>query len=278
LAVKRDAFTLNNKQNLSYLTSGSGGRAVVCVHGMGQSSYIWQAVIEALPPGWQGYALDLLGFGNSDKPESGYSIGEHASSVSQFIDGLPQREVIVAANSLGGVVAMTLALQRQARLKGMVLAATGARVRDPQGLVAYREHISTMPMTPENLRSIARNYSHKQLDDDILERLASEIGKAKREAMLETMTSSLDTDLLADLGGIEIPILVIQGMEDKGRPPADGLAIARAVKDGRLLVLPAVGHSPMLDAPDEFQLWLNTAISSWVGAPNPEENSHQNED
>ena len=249
---------------ISYLTAGSGDRAVVCVHGLGQSSVIWKRVVEALPPGWQGYALDLLGFGDSSKPESGYSLGMHARTVGAFLDAIPQQRVVLAANSLGGVVALSVARDRQSEPAGLVLAATGARVRDPDGLRRYRERLAAMEMTHAACLDIARKWCFRTQNDEVLNELALAVGKARREAMLETMSSSLATDLRPDLATIALPTLVVQGMEDAGRTPEDGLEIARGVQDGRLLVLPRVGHTPMLDAPEEFQRWLTSAITSWL--------------
>jgi len=248
---------------LHYLTAGSGDKAVVCVHGLGQSSFIWESVLGALPSGWQGYALDLLGFGESTKPESGYSIDSHARTVASFIATIPQEDVVLAANSLGGVIALVVALNEPPKLAAMVLAATGARVRDPEALKLYRDRLATMKMTEDNRLSIARAYCYKQQDPSVLNRLADEVGKARREAMLETMSSSLSTDLRAQLPRINHPTLVVQGMEDKGRTPEDGLEIARGVKNGRLLALPDVGHTPMLDDPEEFQWWLNGSLGKW---------------
>ena len=249
---------------VSYVTAGSGDKALVCVHGLGQSSFIWARVVESLPPGWQGYAFDLLGFGDSSKPDSGYSIAMHARTVAGFVASIAQDRVVLAANSLGGVVALTVALNLPTRLSGLVLAATGARVRDPDSLRRYRDHLAQLDMTHDNCLAIARKYCFQPQNPDVLNRLAIAVGKARREAMLETMISSLATDLRGDLPRIELPTLVVQGMEDAGRTPEDGLEIARGVRDGRLLALPRVGHTPMLDAPEEFQRWLTGAITSWL--------------
>lgn len=263
MGLSEASFDLKNGSSMKYVTAGSGSKAMVCVHGLGQSGYIWQRVLEALPPGWQGYAVDLLGFGDSDKPATGYSIAAHARSVREFIESIPQDVVVLAANSLGGVIAVTVALDDADRLAGLVLAATGACVRDPVALARYRERLATMEMTQENRLAIAKNYCHRPQEEEVLSRLAEEVGKARREAMLETMSSSLETDLRPQLGRIALPTLVVQGMEDRGRTPEDGLEIVRGLVDGRLLVLPNVGHTPMLDAPREFQSWLNGVLASW---------------
>lgn len=267
MAIAPGSLELKDGHRLHYRKSGGGSKALVCVHGLAQSGLMWASVIERLPKDWTGYALDLLGFGASDQPGGGYSIGFHAGTVAEFIAAIPEQHVVLAANSLGGVVAMTAALDPSDKLFGLVLAGTGPRVRDPAKLMAYRDRLSTMEMSRENLYAMAQGYCFNELPALQLDAIADEIAKASRTAILETMTSSLDTDLTAHLRRISLPTLVVQGLQDQGRPPEDGLTIVRGLQDGRLVVLPRVGHTPMLDAPDEFQELLTSTLRTWALQP-----------
>ena len=157
---------------------------------------------------------------------------------------------------------MTLAADHGELLAGLVLAGTGPRVRDPEVLNASRQRWATLVLDAEMRRSIARRYTFVEQEPSVVERIAVDVGKARREAVLETMSSSLETDLTKRLAEIEVPTLVVQGLEDTGRPPADGLAIVGGVRDGRLLVLPNVGHTPMLEASAEFERWLHVFLNT----------------
>lgn len=258
--------TLGDGLDMHVRSAGAGEYALVCVHGLAQSGFLWEGVIADLPEGWCGHAVDLMGFGDSPEAPDGHSIAFHADCVRRFIASLPQDNVVLAANSLGGVVAMTVAAEHGDLLMGLVLTATGARVRDPDGLRASLEHWRTLELDDEARRAIARRYVFREPDPATLERIAADVGKARRRAILETMRSSLETDLTERLADIEPPTLVVQGMEDKGRPPADGLTIAEGVRDGRLLALPRVGHTPMLEAPREFGRWLHSSLNHWANA------------
>ncbi len=249
---------------LHYRTAGSGEKAFVCIHGLGQTSLYWEAVIERLPPGWQGYAVDLLGFGDSDRLPGGYSIDLHANSIASVIAGIPQTRVVLGANSLGGVVAMRLVIRSLAKLAGLFLTATGPRVDNPDGLRAYRDRLSSMTITPETVRPIVTGFTHQILPEPLVTRMADEMAKSQRIAMTDTISSSLDTDIVADLPLIKVPTLILQGAEDKGRTVEDGVTVMNGVADGRLVVLPRVGHTPMLEAPAEFQFWLNQTLEHWV--------------
>jgi pimeloyl-ACP methyl ester carboxylesterase len=249
---------------ISYRTAGSGDKAFVCIHGLGQTSLYWEHVIEHLPEGWQGYSLDLLGFGESARPKGGYSIDMHAESIAEVIASVMQMRVVLGANSLGGVVAMRLAIRSLAKLDGLFLTATGPKVGNPEGLRAYRDRLATMEITAETVRPIVTGFTHQKLPDDFVTRMADEMAKSQRVAMTETLSSSLTTNLEADLPRIKLPTLILQGAEDKGRTVDDGVVVSTGVADGRLVVLPRVGHTPMLEAPAEFQFWLNHTLEHWV--------------
>jgi pimeloyl-ACP methyl ester carboxylesterase len=263
--IEQHTARLAGGERMAYRSSGGGVWTLACLHGLGQSGLMWEDTIAALPDGWSGIALDLLGFGESDKPASGYSIEMHADSVLAFLDGMRDRPVVLAANSLGGVVALRVATRPSAALRGLVLVATGARVRDVVKGRAYRETLAASELDLERRRTMARGYCFRDLGPEMVDRIAGEIGKASKTAILETMGSSLETDLTASLHDVRVPTMVVQGREDLGRPPEDGLALARGIPDARLVVLPGAGHTPMLDAPAEFSLHLNATLEWWRG-------------
>ena len=258
------AFAKTSFGKLHYRTAGNGDKAFVCIHGLGQTSWYWERVIEHLPKGWQGYAVDLLGFGDSDRLSDGYSIDVHAQSLAEFLKSLPQSDVVLGANSLGGVVAMRVAIGSRAKLNGLFLTATGPLVRNETALKAYREKLTAMEITAETVRPIVTNFTHQKLPDEHVTMMAAEMAKSQRIALTQTLSSSLETNLVGDLPLIKVPTLILQGAEDKGRTVEDGIVVSTGVADGRLVVLPRVGHTPMLETVDEFQFWLNTTLGYWV--------------
>lgn len=258
------AFVDTSFGKLHYRTAGSGEKAFVCIHGLGQTSWYWERVIEHLPRGWQGYAVDLLGFGDSDRLSGGYSIDVHAKSLAEFIKKLPHGSIVIGANSLGGVVAMHLAMKSLAKLDGLFLTATGPLVRNEAALKDYCHKLATMEITAETVRPIVTNFTNQKLSDEHVTRMVEEMVKSQRLALTETLTSSLETNVVADLPLIKVPTLILQGAEDRGRTVEDGVVVSTGVADGRLVVLPRVGHTPMLEAADEFQFWLNTTLDYWI--------------
>jgi pimeloyl-ACP methyl ester carboxylesterase len=160
---------------------------------------------------------------------------------------------------------MRLLIRGLATPAGLFLTATGPKVGNPDGLRTYRDRLATMEINAETVRPIVTGFTYRPLPPDATTRLAGEFVKSHRLAMTETLSSSLETNLVADLPRITAPTLVLQGAEDKGRTIEDGVTITNGVRDGRLVVLPRVGHTPMLEAADEFQFWLNATLMRLIG-------------
>src|SRR5919206_3948816 len=97
-----------------YLTAGEGP-PLVLLHALGESAHDWQWVLPGLANTHRVYAPDLPGFGESAKPLDDYSPAFFARFVAAFLDALEIERTVVAGNSLGGIIALRLALSEPAR-------------------------------------------------------------------------------------------------------------------------------------------------------------------
>src|SRR5574337_242258 len=107
--------------------SPAGGPLLVLVHGAGGTHRHWPEEVRALP-GRRVIALDLPGHGGSPGPAPG-TVAGLARSVLGLLDALGVPGAVVAGHSMGGAVALTLALEAPARVAGLCLVGTGARLR-----------------------------------------------------------------------------------------------------------------------------------------------------
>src|SRR5215210_2718927 len=103
-----------------YLTAGEGA-PLVLLHALCESALDWRWVLPALAQAYRVYAPDLPGFGDSDKPAADYSPTFFARFVAAFLDALEVERAAVVGNSLGGLVALRLALSEPARVSTLCL-------------------------------------------------------------------------------------------------------------------------------------------------------------
>ena len=111
---------------IHYIEHG-GGPPVLFLHGNPTSSYVWRNVLPhvATQTGRRGIALDLLGFGQSDKPNGlRYSLDLHASIVRHFIDALNLQDIVLVADDWGGPLGMHDVVARPERYQAAILMET----------------------------------------------------------------------------------------------------------------------------------------------------------
>ncbi len=112
--------------SIHYVEHGRG-KPVLFVHGNPTSSYLWRNVLPhvANETGRRGIAIDLLGFGQSDKPDDvNYTLERHAQVVREFIDALDLRDIVLVADDWGGPLGMHDVVTRPERYEAAVLMET----------------------------------------------------------------------------------------------------------------------------------------------------------
>lgn len=125
---------------VNYLTVGKGP-PLVLLHALGESALDWRWVLPTLARANRVYAVDLPGFGYSGKPSAEYSPDFFARLVSVYLDGLGLDRTALVGNSLGGLVALRLALFEPARITALGLVASAGLGRE----VTYALRLPTLP-------------------------------------------------------------------------------------------------------------------------------------
>jgi pimeloyl-ACP methyl ester carboxylesterase len=235
---------------LHYLTKGDGPRNVVFIHGFCQSSVFWKEALDRLPPGHRGFALDLKGFGDPDKPPGPYGIPVFADEILAFADALGLDRFVLVGNSMGGVVCQSFATRYPHRLTRLVLVSTGAYARNPASGRERAERYLTMAWDRASFEASVKGFF--AIRPDNWESLVDVAMKPRREALSQTALSSASLNFLEALRQVRVPTLIVQGEKDTSRTPEDGREIQEAIPGSVLHVLDDAGHTPMLERPDLF--------------------------
>jgi pimeloyl-ACP methyl ester carboxylesterase len=239
------------------------GPDVVLLHGMGDSGIGWQFIAPRLVrSGYRVTVWDALGAGKSDKPFPGdYSLKAHIQRLEAILNAVGIQEAVFVGHSLGGSMALELAQKHSPKVRALFLI-------DP---AAYREGAMggrwfwNTPYLAETvlgllpLRAIARiglkqNFRHLAKIPPELEALY--LGEARRPGAVNALMAQ-ERQLIPphveqweeDHRTIINRTFILWGREDKLVPLAQGHRLAQAIEDSRLRVLPGIGHSPHLEAP-----------------------------
>ena len=187
------------------------------------------------------------GFGGTARPEALDSIAGLAALYQALLDQLDLTDVTVIGNSIGGWITAEIALLRSPRVSGIVLIdAVGIEV--PGHPVA-----DFFSLTMDQVFTLSfHNPAPFRIDPATLPPAAQAVAAGNRAAIATYAgTSMSDPALAGRLGTLEIPTLVLWGESDGIVDLDYGRAYASAIPMARFQVLPATGHSPQLETPDQ---------------------------
>jgi len=244
------------------------GPTVLVLHGLGGSKI---SALPMLPPlvhaGYRLIVPDLPGHGESDKPRGDYSPRFYARAMRQLLDALAVDRAAVIGNSLGGRVALEMAVRSPDRVTGLGLldpAVPGFRVRYVLGftrVIPTEVGAIPFPLREAWMRRAVRRLmaDPSRLPEDGFDAAAAEFiriyrNPAARMAFFDSLRHILiepPRPFWAWMGRVRVPTLVIWGEDDRLVPVRLAYKLAEALPGAELLVLPKVGHVPQFEAPEE---------------------------
>lgn len=247
------------------------GPAVVFIHGFGGSTFSWRETLPVLASaGFRSIALDLKGFGLSDKRfEEDYTHRSQADYVARVMEELGVDKAVVVGHSMGASVAAHLAVRYPDKVEKILFVDGAVDVEDEESSL---DPIGWLVRIPP-LRQWARFVMRWQLDEEtIAERLSTayfdpdfvtpevEDGyltpqriKDWELALLGIMRDSSKNSLTSsELEGIDTPVLIIWGEEDTWVPLSRGRTLASSLEGSELSVIPLSGHLPMEEQAEQF--------------------------
>jgi pimeloyl-ACP methyl ester carboxylesterase len=240
---------------LAYRQLGSGP-AVLLVHGWPTSSFLWRDVMPPIARENRVIALDLPGFGGSDKPAGAdYGFGFFEEAIDAFLDVLGIEELSLAAHDLGGPVAVHWALGRPGRVKRLALLNTLVYPEFSEAVMQFLTAAST-PGVREQLTSPQGLEAAMRLglaDGDslrpgvvaaVVEPFQSEEARTALAAAGIGLEPSEFERIARELPSLKVPVRVIYGEQDRILPDIAETAarLERELAEIEVTALPDCGH------------------------------------
>lgn len=237
-----------------YLSRGHGPLPLIAVHGAGGISRHWGYQLSGLADLTHVVALDLPGHGRSTGGTH-TTVAEGAQRVRALLDALAVERAVLMGHSMGGAIVQTLALHDPERVAGLVLVGTGARLR------VHPTILSGIIDDWEATTTLVTAWSYAPEQSPAVLAQATAALRATPPAVLHADYSACDRfDLIAEIGRINIPALIIVGAQDQMTPLKYAEFLARTLPHTQLVVVPRAGHSVMIEQPQ----MVNAAIrASW---------------
>lgn len=250
---------------MHYVEVGEG-EPLLLVHGLGASTFSFRYVIPELAPRFRVVAVDLKGSGYSARPAtSDYSLTAQADLLRRFMDRLQIERAAVVGHSMGGAVAMRLALRYPERVSRLVLVdsagdhelergRTLARVVRPFFAIGVVFTLQRRWFRRLSRRSAVHDPA--QVTPEALEGYFRPTRIKGHARALASFTVDRARDEPLALERIAQPTLVMWGEHDRWLPPRRGDELARRIPNARLLIIRGAGHLPLEEQPDVCNLAL----------------------
>jgi non-heme chloroperoxidase len=250
--VARSAHVrIDTGPRLHYATSGSaGGDPVVFVHGLPDSWFSFSRVLPLLPQSVRALAVDQRGFGDSERPESGYAIPELAADIIAFLDAVGIERATLVGHSFGSFVARQAAIAHPERVAALALIGTGYTSSNPVTRdVQEKMRGLPDPVPAEFAREFQASTVHHPVPPEFFEQLVTESLKLPARLWRVLIDRLVDYDDTERLARIAAPMLLIWGECDALFSRSDQERIIGAQPTARLLVYEDTGHCPNWERP-----------------------------
>jgi len=260
-----DEFVIAGDLTFHCVQWGEQGPAIIFVHGITANAFCFQAFADELAHDHLVFAYDLRGRGDSDKPESGYSIPIHAADLAELIDELRLDRPIIAGHSLGAWVALYFAANYPEKLSKLILIDAGASPKwktveeQPAWLTTSINRLGTsVPSFEEytqRLKAVPylgpywNPYIDLYFEHDVYHRSnGSVVAKAYREGVLEDDRCIFENKPEEQWQHVEVPMLLLRGGQglftdnDQLLPEQAVVAIQRGITNCRYVNFPELNH------------------------------------
>lgn len=266
---------------IAYIDEGSGDKTLILVHGLASNAGFWRYNIEPLSQDFRVIAVDLPGYGKSQKGDYQYGMKFWAEMMSEFITELELENVVYVGHSMGGQIGITLSIEFPDAIDELVLAAPAGIESFSRGSGNWLASVFTMegvkrttePAIRENL-SINFFRWDSRWEWMVEERVRMAKAREMDEfayTVVRSINAMLDEPTSHRLHQVNHPTLIVYGEYDglipnrflnPGFPSAVFQKGHDAIPNSRLIELSRAGHMLMIEQPDAF----NTAVATFAGS------------
>ena len=256
------SILLNNNIKMRYLESKQGvrisDRHILFIHGLGSSADRWLDIPDAISMYYHTIAVDLIGFGGSDKPKDvNYTIEQFSEFILEFIEkiglGGEDRKITLVGHSLGGYIAVDFAIRNKGLIEKLVLLDSSGFLKGPTPLLEQYLNAAKYP-SYDSVRNVFEQMVAQPwkvlpvIINIFITRINSPGAKYPFESAYQNSTATqIDLSRLKSIE--DIPTLIIWGKSDNLIPIEYSEPFKQVFKNYRVEMIEDAGHAPFVEKP-----------------------------
>jgi 4,5:9,10-diseco-3-hydroxy-5,9,17-trioxoandrosta-1(10),2-diene-4-oate hydrolase len=274
----QDQFIKVGQIDTRFWALGDQGTTVVLIHGLGGSVEDWMLNINTLAEHHRVYAIDLVGFGRSDKPSVPYSFSYLAQFVNDFMEAQNIDQANLMGHSMGGGVTLQFTIQFPDKVQKLVLVSSGGLGKELY--LPFR--LCTLPLIGEWLTRPSRKGVAQLLNDCVHDaalvtdewielgyQLAALPGAQqailsalRRNCNLRGLRGDVSRTIVGNLANITASTLVVWGRQDRILPVAHAHVAEKGIPNTRLHIFDPCGHMPQMEHTEGFNALVLEFLAS----------------
>jgi pimeloyl-ACP methyl ester carboxylesterase len=233
------------------------GPPLLLIHGLGYARWGWEPVVDGLAEAHEVVLFDNRGVGGSDAPLGPYSSRQLAEDTVAVLDAAGLERAHVLGTSLGGMVALQVALDSPDRVDRLVLACTTpggpSAAPMPEQTVRLLQESPSLPRDVAMRRGV-ENALAPGADPAMIDRIMEHRLETAQPlaAWLAQAAAGASFDVWDRVADIAAPTLVLTGDLDVVVDPRNSELLAQRIPDARLELFPGAGHLFFWEQPDRF--------------------------
>ncbi|MBE2281500.1 MAG: alpha/beta hydrolase [Ignavibacteriaceae bacterium] len=269
----------SSSPSIAYIDQGTGSETIILIHGLASNAGFWRYNIGELSKKYRVIAVDLPGYGKSQKGFTEYTLSFFALSIKNLMDELKIQKAVIAGHSMGGQTASIFGLKYPERVSALVLAA-------PAGFEAFkkgegdwlRNALNTGSIKLVNEEAARRNLANNFYNwSDKFEWLVEERVRMSKASefpefaytVIKSISAMLDEPTSKRIANLTMPVLIVYGKYDGLIPnmylhpgfPSDVFVEGAAkIKNSKLVEIDDCGHMLQIEKPEAF----NSAVIKFL--------------
>lgn len=257
------------EQGILHYESIGRGQPIILLHGWINSWDVWRDFMISLSETrrYRVYALDFWGFGDSAKgskaTSTSFQISSYVEMVHQFMNVLGIQTAPVFGHSMGGTVALQMALAHPERVAKVAVVGSpvlGASLNPFLRLAGNGSIAKLIWRYPFILNSIMRVLLARD-SKKVRQMIFRDVQRTTMESFFRSIGDLRDTDLRKQLAHLDLETLGVYGVHDNIVSPANAGMIRNGVKVAQVTMMEKSRHFPMIDEPGKFTQALNDFLS-----------------
>ena len=246
---------------ISYEVHGTGTTALVLVHGWSCDRSYWAGQLGPFSRDFQVVAIDLPGHGESGLEREAWTMEAFGGDVGAVVQELDLKQIVLIGHSMGGDVIVEAARRLPGRIAGLVWVDVYKELGRPRTPEEVQARLTPFRVAfEETTRAFVRGMFLPSSDESLVGRVVADISSAPPAIALAAMESawSCEHEITDALQELKLPVVAI----NPDNRPTNIESMRRHGVD--VVIMPGVGHFPMMEDPEGFNLLLRKVVDGLV--------------